>query len=279
VPDDRSTNDGARARSPRVDVGARIRPPLTPSGDVLSWSGGKDSMMALHRLRERRPEYSPTLVTTVTEGYERISIHGVRRALLAEQAAAIGLPLVEVIIPADCSNEEYERRTIAALAALEGQRASRGEIAFGDLFLADVRAYRERLLARTNLRGHFPLWMESTRELALEFVALRYRAVLVCVDTHALDASFAGRPFDAELLRDLPTTVDPCGENGEFHTFVYDGPLFAREVRWEPGVVVSRLDRFAYFELAEPNTAPRVQPAGEDLSGTRQAAASTAVEP
>ncbi|HEX2045538.1 MAG TPA: hypothetical protein VHF23_07930 [Gaiellaceae bacterium] len=211
----------------------------------MSWSGGKDSALALARLQAegRRPS---ALLATVTETYDRVSMHGVRRELLARQAAAAGLPLVEVPIPADCSNEVYEARMRDALRAPPLERV--GAVAFGDLFLADVRAYRERQLANAGKRALFPLWGEDTAVLARRFLSAGFAAVVVCVDPARLDPAFAGRPFDARLLADLPAEVDPCGENGEFHTFVHAGPIFARPIECEVGRVVAR-DGFVFADV------------------------------
>jgi len=218
----------------------------TPTRALLSWSGGKDSALALHRLRETDALRVEGLLTTVTDGYDRISMHGVRRALLDAQADAVGLPLRTVRIPPRCSNDEYEARTGAALAAWAAEGG--GAVAFGDLFLEEIRAYRERLLGPHPLAPVFPLWGEDTAALARRFVALGFRAVLVCVDPRQLDARFAGRAYDHALLDELPAGVDPCGENGEFHTFVHDGPVFRAPVRLAPGEVVER-DGFVFADL------------------------------
>jgi uncharacterized protein (TIGR00290 family) len=218
----------------------------TPTRALLSWSGGKDSALALHRLRETDALRVEGLLTTVTDGYDRISMHGVRRALLDAQADAVGLPLRTVRIPPGCSNDEYEARTGAALAAWAAEGG--GAVAFGDLFLEEIRAYRERLLGPHPLAPVFPLWGEDTAALARRFVALGFRAVLVCVDPRQLDARFAGRAYDHALLDELPAGVDPCGENGEFHTFVHDGPVFRAPVRLAPGEVVER-DGFVFADL------------------------------
>jgi uncharacterized protein (TIGR00290 family) len=218
----------------------------TPPRALLSWSGGKDSALALHRLRETGALGVEGLLTTVTDAYDRISMHGVRRALLDAQAAAVGLPLRTVRIPPGCSNEEYEARTGAALAAWVGEGGA--AVAFGDLFLEDIRAYRERLLAPHPLAAVFPLWGEDTTALARRFVALGFRAVLVCVDPRRLDRRFAGRAYDDALLDELPAGVDPCGEHGEFHTFVHDGPVFRAPVAVAPGEVVER-DGFVFADL------------------------------
>ena len=188
-----------------------------------------------------------SLLTTVTEDYERIAMHGVRTELLREQAEAAGLPLRIVMIPAESTNETYEMRMGQALeeARADGIRTA----AFGDLFLADVRSYRERMLSRGGMTAIFPLWGRPTPELARDFIDAGYRAVLTCVDTTQLDAAFAGREFDQSLLDDLPPKVDPCGENGEFHTFVYDGPCFSAPVGCSRGVQTLRDDRFQFCDL------------------------------
>jgi len=213
---------------------------------ALSWSGGKDSALALHELRERSGPSPEVLITTVTADYERISMHGVRRELLVRQARAAGLPLIEVEIPAGCSNDVYEQRMEQALA--EAPLAAAATIAFGDLFLADIRAYREERLARVGKHAIFPLWERDTGALAREFIAQGFEAILVCVDPRQLDPRFAGRRFDAELLADLPRYVDPCGENGEFHTFVHAGPIFNASIDHAIGTTVER-DGFVFCDL------------------------------
>jgi uncharacterized protein (TIGR00290 family) len=212
----------------------------------LSWSGGKDSALALQALRDERGVEPQVLVTTVTERYDRISMHGVRRSLLRRQAETLGLPLVEVTIPPSCPNAVYEQRWMDAFASprLEGAE----EIAFGDLFLEDVRRYRESLLARAGKRGIFPLWGRDTTRLAHEFLTDGFRAVVVCVDREQLDESFAGREYDERLLAELPSGVDPCGERGEFHTFVYAGPGFSKPIGCRVGEVVER-EGFVFCDL------------------------------
>lgn len=212
---------------------------------ALSWSGGKDSALALRALTRDGPP-PVALVTTVTEPYARVSMHGVRRELLAAQAAAVGLPLVEVAIPAGASNEVYESRLSQALATPPLDAVT--ELAYGDLFLADLRAYRETWCASVGRTVAFPLWGRDTAALAREFIAAGYRATVVCLDPARVPARLAGRPFDEKLLGELPADVDPCGENGEFHTFVHDGPGFAHPVRCAPGVVVER-DGFVFADL------------------------------
>jgi uncharacterized protein (TIGR00290 family) len=218
---------------------------------VLSWSGGKDSSLALAALQADSAVEVVALLTSVTRGYDRISIHGVRRTLLEAQARGLGLPLFEVALEPACSNADYEAAFRSAAHELRARFPTLRRIAFGDLFLGEVRAYREALLASVGLEGHFPLWALDTRTLAERFVALGYRARLVCVDTTQLAPSFAGRPFDARLLADLPASADPCGERGEFHTFVSDGPIFTTPVSHGVGEVVMRDDRFAYCDLLD----------------------------
>jgi uncharacterized protein (TIGR00290 family) len=212
---------------------------------AVSWSGGKDSALALWTLRRqgREPE---ALITTVTEGFDRISMHGVRRDLLARQADALDVPLVEVVIPPVCINEIYEARMAQAFASAPLSEVE--EVVFGDLFLEDVRAYREERLAAGGKRGNFPLWGRDTTRLAREFIAAGFKANIVCLDPHVLDPSFAGRAFDEQLLAELPIEVDPCGENGEFHTFVHAGPMLAEPIECETGEVVER-DGFVFCDL------------------------------
>ncbi len=218
-------------------VSGAAAPTLTRSLS-LAWSGGKDSALALWTLREREGKSPASLMTTVTAEYERISMHGVRRELLARQAQLVGASLVEVEIPVRCTNEVYEERMAAVFTSKE--MSSVEEVAFGDLFLRDVREYRESRLATVGRRALFPVWGLDTADLARQFIALGFRAILVCVDPRVLDPGFAGREFDESLLEDLPPEVDPCGENGEFHTFVYDGPVFAGAVDCRRGEVVER---------------------------------------
>ena len=222
---------------------------MTPEPILLSWSGGKDSTLALERLLADAGIHVAALLTTVSREYDRISIHGVRRSLLARQAASLGLPVIEIPLGATSSNAEYEAAFAEGLERAQALQPGLRTIAFGDLFLEEVRAYREALLARLGWTGLYPLWHESTTELAHHFVRRGYRAVLTCVDTTQLDRSFAGREFDEELLRDLPETVDPCGERGEFHTFVYAGPLFSGAIPVSTGERVLRDGRFCYCDL------------------------------
>jgi uncharacterized protein (TIGR00290 family) len=215
--------------------------------DVLfCWSGGKDSAMALHSLREAVDCHITALLTTITEEYDRISMHGVRRALLERQAESLGLPLHPVLIPPQCINATYEERMKEALEQhfAEGVR----HVAFGDIFLEDLRVYREKNLALVGMQGLFPIWKRDTCELARDFMRLGFRAITVCVDPRVLDASFAGRELDATFFADLPGGVDPCGENGEFHTFVFDGPVFTTAIAFRVGEKVLR-DGFCFCDL------------------------------
>ncbi len=209
-----------------------------PTTVLVSWSGGKDSCMTLFELRKDPTISVAALVTTITEGYDRISMHGVRRALVEHQAAALGLPLREVYIPQAASNRDYEARMEEAFAVY--WRMGITTVAFGDLFLADIRRYREDWFSRIGMRPVFPIWHRDTPTLARGFVDLGFKAVVTCVDSRALAPTFAGRLVDHRFLQDLPPTVDPCGENGEFHTFVFDGPLFQRGVAFVIGEVVQR---------------------------------------
>src|SRR5580704_8957789 len=213
---------------------------------ALSWSGGKDSALTLWVLGRDHGVVPRALITTVTDVYERISMHGVRRSLLARQTEAVGVPLVEVEIPAGCTNEVYEQRMAQAFAA--EPLASVEAVAFGDLFLEDIRAYREERLPAAARRGCFPLWQRDTADLAREFIAAGFEAIIVCVDPTKLDRSFAGRRFDRRLLDDLPAGVDPCGENGEFHTFVHAGPILPEPIAVEVGETVER-DGFVFSDV------------------------------
>ena len=203
----------------------------------------------MHALRSGGEFDVVALLTSVTAGYDRISIHGVRRELLERQARELGLPLVTIGLEPACSNAEYEAAFHRALEQLGREHPAVSRIAFGDLYLAEVRDYRDRLLSGTNYTGLYPLWEQPTAALAEAFVADGFKATLVCVDTTQIDGAFAGRSFDAALLADLPRTADPCGENGEFHTFVHDGPIFGRPLNVERGDVVLREGRFMYCDL------------------------------
>ncbi len=226
-----------------------MKPSTPPSHILLSWSGGKDSALALHTLRAD-PSYEVIgLLTSVTRGYDRISIHGVRRSLLEAQAESVGLSLQVIELDQQSSNDAYESAFHAGLVAARHAHPAVRHIAFGDLFLADVRAYRERLVAATDWTPVFPLWKLDTTALAHRFIDDGFAARLVCVDTTQLDGAFAGRAFDHAMLADLPPEADPCGERGEFHTFVSDGPGFSRPIHYQVGERVLRDERFMYCDL------------------------------
>jgi uncharacterized protein (TIGR00290 family) len=205
---------------------------------LLSWSSGKDSAWALHVLNEQHPNAVQALLTTINEAVDRVAMHGVREEILQAQAEAVGLPLWRVPLPDQCGNDVYDARMRDACirAAAEGFT----HVAFGDLFLQDIRQYREARLAGTGLTPLFPLWHLPTDALARRMIAAGLRARLSVVDTRVLEASFAGREFDAALLADLPAHVDPCGERGEFHSCVYEGPMFRSPIPLEAGECVNR---------------------------------------
>ena len=213
---------------------------------LVSWSGGKDSCLALDEIQKAGHYRVAALLTTVTRDYDRISMHGVRRILLERQAESLGLPLRQIFISKGATNAEYELELTAALAAY--REAGVKAIAFGDLFLEDIRSYRERLLAQLGMKGVFPIWKQETAGLIGRFIDSGFKAVVTCVDARVLDQSFAGRMIDHDFLRQLPPSVDPCGENGEFHSFVFDGPIFQEEVKFSLGEVVLR-DSFWFCDL------------------------------
>ena len=216
---------------------------------ALSWSGGKDSALTLQHLRAGTEHQVVALLTSVTREYDRVSIHGVRRALLEAQAKALDLPLIEIALEPKSSDAAYQRAFLDALEVLAMRHPAVRHVAFGDLYLHDVRAYRDRLLAGTTYRGLYPLWERPTRALAESFIADGFDATLVCVDETQLDARFAGHRFDRALLDALPPSADPCGENGEFHTFVHGGPIFDRPIPIVRGEIVRRENRFTYCDL------------------------------
>jgi len=219
---------------------------LAPIPLWLSWSSGKDSAWTLHALSRQGQFEVVALLTTINAAYHRVAMHAVREELLERQAEALGLSLVKVPLHWPCSNADYEQAMAAAVARAhqEGIR----QIAFGDLFLEDIRRYREAKLAGTGIAPVFPLWQLDTARLARTMIASGLRAYLTCVDPKKLSPSFAGRLFDANLLDDLPASVDPCGENGEFHTFAFDGPMFHQPIAVHPGEVVER-DGFVFADL------------------------------
>lgn len=213
---------------------------------LLSWSSGKDSAFALHRVRESGEVEIKGLLTTVSTAFGRVAMHGVRESLLDAQAEALRLRSWKVPIPWPCSNAVYEAELSKALQQARAEGVT--HLVFGDLFLADLRAYREAQLAALGMTPVFPLWLRDTTELAREMIASGLRATLTCVDPKKLPAAFAGRAFDARLLADLPEGIDPCGENGEFHTFASAGPMFDHPIEVEPGETVER-DGFIFADL------------------------------
>ncbi len=216
---------------------------------LLAWSGGKDSSLALAKLSKDPSVCVRALVTAVTVGYDRISIHGVRRDLLERQAAAIGLPLIVAPLEPNAPNAAYEQAWAAALAEGTARFDGAKHVAYGDLFLEEVRAYRETQLRTLGYTPLYPIWGEDTAALAREFIKEGFRAVLTCVDTTQLDGKFAGRAFDEALLKEVPASVDPCGERGEFHTFVWAGPHMRETVSLVEGERVLRDERFQYCDF------------------------------
>ena len=214
---------------------------------IISWSGGKDSALALHEIKKSKKYEVVALLTTVTGTYDRISMHGVRRILLEQQAQSLGIALEKVTISKDSSHQEYENAMQKAL--LKYRTAGVSSVVVGDIFLEDLRKYREKNLSRIGMKGIFPLWKRNTKELAQTFIERGFQAVITCVDSEVLDKKFAGRQFNAQFLSELPASVDPCGENGEFHSFVYAGPIFKKEIRFATGKTTLRNNRFYFFDL------------------------------
>ncbi len=215
---------------------------------VFAWSGGKDSALALYEARRAGAYDVERLLTTIAQDYDRVCMHGVRTVLIEQQAAALGLPLDKVYLATPESQEGYDAKMRACLA--DYRRRGIETAVFGDLFLEDVRQYREKNLAGVNMQAVFPLWGRDTRALAKTFIQTGFRAVITCVNLDVLPITLAGRDYDASFLADLPPGVDPCGERGEFHSFVYDGPLFRKPILFEKGCTVTRENRFAYTDLA-----------------------------
>jgi uncharacterized protein (TIGR00290 family) len=216
----------------------------------MSWSSGKDSTFALHELKRRENVEVTRLLTTVTKKFNRVSMHGVRLELLEAQAQAIGLPLEVVEIPSPCTNKEYEAQMASTIQKASDEGVS--HIAFGDLFLQDIREYREKQLKGTGIQPLFPLWHRPTDELAREIIKSGTKAVLTCTDTRKLDETFSGREYDTDLLANLPPDIDPCGERGEFHSFVYDSPLFGKPIAITKGERVVR-EGFAFTDFERTN--------------------------
>lgn len=213
---------------------------------LISWSGGKDSCRALYEIQKAQAYRVAALLTTVTRDYDRISMHGVRRVLLERQAVSLGFPLHEVFITKDATNQEYEAQMEAAFSMY--RESGINAVVFGDLFLEEIRVYRDQFLARNDMHGLYPVWRRDTTEFIQEFIKLEFKAVITCVDGKVLDSSFAGMMIDEHFLWALPPHVDPCGENGEFHTFVFDGPIFKEAVKFSIGEKAAR-DCFWFCDL------------------------------
>lgn len=214
---------------------------------IVAWSGGKDSALALYEVLNSGSYEVLELLTTVTKDYDRISIHGVRRVLLEQQAKALRIPLEEMFITKGASDAEYEGELLKTLKRHRDNGVF--SVVFGDIFLEDVRKYREQILAKAGMNGIFPLWKRGTKNLARTFINLGFKAIITSIDSNVLGKSFAGREYEEKFLSDLPANVDPCGENGEFHSFVYDGPLFCERIGFKKGEIVLRDNRFYYCDL------------------------------
>ena len=219
---------------------------MHPPKAILSWSSGKDSAMALYRTLASKQFEVVCLLTTLSQPFRRVSMHGVREELLDRQAGSLGIHLEKVLIPYPCPNAVYEEKMRNTLSLWKERGVT--HVIFGDLFLEDIRRYREANLSQLDLTPVFPIWGTDTTSLAREMLEVGFRAVLTCVDPKKLDGKFAGRQFDSSLLEDLPPMVDPCGENGEFHTFVYDGPIFRESIPVEIGQSILR-DGFQFADV------------------------------
>jgi uncharacterized protein (TIGR00290 family) len=214
---------------------------------LFTWSGGKDSATALYEIQKSHGYEISALLTTVTEDYDRVSMHGVRRILLEQQAESLGIPLEKVYITKNASDDEYETKMKDKLMDYKNRGVL--SVVFGDIFLEDLRKYREGNLSKIEMKGIFPIWKRDTTELANTFIDLGFKAVITCVDSKVLNKDFVGRDFDKQFLSELPSAIDPCGENGEFHSFVYDGPIFRQTILYEKGDIVLRDDRFYFCDL------------------------------
>jgi uncharacterized protein (TIGR00290 family) len=214
---------------------------------LFTWSGGKDSAIALYDLQIGNGYDISALLTIVTEGYDRISMHGVHSILLEQQAESLGLPVEKIYITKNASNEEYETKMRDKLMNYRSQGVL--SVVFGDIFLEDLREHREKNLSKIGMKGIFPLWKRDTTELAHSFIDLGFKSVITCVDSKVLDKIFVGRDFDEQFLSELPSSVDSCGENGEFHSFVYNGPIFRKKILHRKGEVILRDNRFYYCDL------------------------------
>lgn len=216
---------------------------------ILSWSSGKDSALAMYYAQKDPNINLVSLMTTLSEKYQRISMHGVQKEFLEKQAGRMDLSLELIYLPADCSNEVYNSIMEQKMKKLK--EGNINTVIFGDIFLEDIRTYREENLSKVNMNAHFPLWGISTEKLAHKFIDLGFKAVITCVDSEYLDKRFIGREYNTEFLSDLPKNVDPCGENGEFHSFVYDGPLFNKAISYKLGKVVFQDNQFYFIDLLE----------------------------
>jgi uncharacterized protein (TIGR00290 family) len=220
---------------------------------LLAWSGGKDAALSLHELRKSGQYEVTALLTTITQDYDRVCMHGVRSVLLEQQAESIGVPAETMFISKNASNEEYESGMRQILEKYKAKGVC--GVVFGDIFLEDLRKYREEKLSQIGMKGLFPIWKRDTAELACAFIDLGFEAVVTCADSNLLDSTLVGRPFDDQFLSMLPYAVDPCGENGEFHSFVFDGPVFEQQIPHTTGEVVLRENGFYYCDLLPAATA------------------------
>jgi uncharacterized protein (TIGR00290 family) len=214
---------------------------------IFSWSGGKDSAMALFKIKKAKCYEIKALLTTMTKGFDRISMHGVRKKLLEQQAESLDIPIEKIYITKTESNKSYEAKLKAKLMDYKNHGIS--SVVIGDIFLEDLRKHREKKLSQIDMKGIFPLWKIDTKKLADSFIDSGFKAIVTCVDSKSLDKKYAGRIFDRQFLSDLPSGVDPCGENGEFHSFVFDGPIFREKIKFDIGEIVLRENRFYFCDL------------------------------
>jgi uncharacterized protein (TIGR00290 family) len=243
---------------------------------IISWSSGKDCAWTLHLLRQQPDIEIVGLLTTINSEFDRVAMHGTRRSILEAQAAAAGLPLWTIPLPWPCSNQIYEERMVEACRRAIDEKV--GAIAFGDLYLGDIRAYREAQLKPTGLEPLFPLWQIPTSKLAQHMIAGGLRAKIACVDSRQLDPTFAGREFNSDFLRELPPSVDPCGENGEFHSCVYDGPMFSGPIAFDSGEIVNR-DGFIYADFKLSSSMPSESQTNTSRSPYRASPSRVAIGP
>lgn len=214
---------------------------------AISWSGGKDSALALYEILKREASQIDLLITTISKKHNRVSMHGVRKQLLLEQVKSLGFPVKIIALPVPCSNEEYAKIMKQQLKELHKKEIKK--IIFGDIFLEDIRVYREENMGNIDMELEFPLWNHNTHDLALKFIRRGFKSIITCVDSQFLDKRYIGKQFNHNFLKSLPENVDPCGEHGEFHTFVYDGPIFNKRIHFEAGKVKCEKDRFYFIEL------------------------------